>query len=103
MTVKTYRLWDIDINRLFGTFDDEAEALDLVRTLLSTYGEAYAEVLVLGCERGDGSFTQPLTGAALVERAQGTPVGLDRPRSRSIEVSATSTEAIGKSERRKAG
>jgi hypothetical protein len=65
-----YRLWDTDISRLFGTFDTEAEALDLVRSLLESYGAGYADELALGCERSDGSFTDPLTGAALVERAR---------------------------------
>lgn len=65
-----YRLWDIDINRLFGTFDNEAEALGLVRTLVKSYGAAYADDLALGCEREDGTFAEPLTGAALVARAE---------------------------------
>lgn len=64
-----HRLWDTDINRLFGTFDTEDDALALVRTLVERYGDAYANDLALGCERLDGSFTAPLTGAALVERA----------------------------------
>ncbi len=68
-----YRLWDTDINRLFGTFDNEDEALVLVRTLIGNYGESYAKDLALGWERQDGSFTAPLTGAALVERALRTP------------------------------
>lgn len=68
-----YRLWDTDINRLFGTFDTEDEALAFVRALLESYGNAYANDLALGCERQDGSFTPPLTGAALVEHARRTP------------------------------
>jgi hypothetical protein len=68
-----YRLWDTDINRLFGTFDTEDESLALVRALLESYGNAYANDLALGCEHQDGSFTAPLTGAALVERALRTP------------------------------
>lgn len=64
-----YRLWDTDINRLFGTFDNEDEALILVTSLLDSYGDAYAEDLALGCERSDGSFTEPLKGAVLIARA----------------------------------
>ena len=64
-----YRLWDTDINRLFGTFDTEAEALAYVRAVLESYGAAYADDLAMGCERPDGSFTAPLTGEELVERA----------------------------------
>lgn len=65
-----YRLWDTDINRLFGTFDNEDEALALVRTMITSYGPTYADDLALGCERADGSFTLPLTGAELVARTQ---------------------------------
>jgi hypothetical protein len=64
-----YRLWDTDINRLFGTFESEGEALALVRTLVGRYGDAYADDLAMGCERSDGSFIPPLTGAALIARA----------------------------------
>lgn len=63
-----YRVWDTDINRLFGTYDNEAEALSWVRTLLSRYGDGYADDLAVGCEREDGSFTEPLSGAALRQR-----------------------------------
>jgi hypothetical protein len=64
----TYRLWDVDINRLFGAFDTEDEALALVRELLTSYGDMYADDLAMGYEQTDGSPTAPLTGAALVER-----------------------------------
>ena len=64
-----HHLWDTDINRLFGTFDTEDEALAFVRALVESYGAAYADDLAIGCERPDGSFTAPLTGAVLVERA----------------------------------
>lgn len=65
-----YRLWDTDINRLFGAFDNEAEALAMVRTLIESYGDAYADDLALGCERLDGSFTPPLIGTALIARTR---------------------------------
>ena len=41
----------------------------LAWTLVAAYGEAYAEDLALGCERPDGSFTEPLSGVALIRRA----------------------------------
>lgn len=63
-----YRVWDTDINRLFGTYDNEAEALSWVRTLVGRYGEGYADDLAVGCEREDGWFTEPLSGAALLKR-----------------------------------
>ncbi len=63
-----YRVWDTDINRLFGTYDTEDEALAFVGTLVARYGAAYAEDLAMGCERDDGSFTEPLSGTALLER-----------------------------------
>lgn len=63
-----YRVWDTDINRLFGTYDNEAEALSWVRTLVSRYGAGYADELAVGGEREDGSLTEPLSGAALLKR-----------------------------------
>lgn len=73
-----YRVWDTDINRLFGTYDNEGEALSLVSTLVSRYGEGYAEDLAVGCEREDGSFTAPLSGAALLKRADDMAAGRTR-------------------------
>jgi hypothetical protein len=64
----TFRLWDTDINRLFGAFDLEGEALSAAKSLIDTDGEAYADDLALGCEWQDGSFAPPLTGPALLRR-----------------------------------
>lgn len=66
----TYKLWDTDIGRLFGAYDTEDEALALVRTLVATYGADYAGDLTLGHRRADGSIGEPLSGAALVARAE---------------------------------
>jgi hypothetical protein len=103
MTVKTYRLWDTDVNRLFGTFDDEAAALELVRTLLNRYGEAYAEDLALGGEQRDGSFGPPLTGAALVARTKQLPIGLGKPDLQSLRAGTSPDDEMLRTEQRKAG
>jgi hypothetical protein len=84
-----YRLWDIDINRLFGTFDNEDEALALAGTLISSYGDAYAADLALGCERSDGSFTSPLTGHELIARVQQVAQGRQLPSPRAGHSTAT--------------
>ena len=65
-----YNLWDIETGGYFGQFTDEAEALHLVRTLLSHHGADYAESLSLGRVRDDSSFAEPLTGAELAARAE---------------------------------
>lgn len=65
-----WRVVDTDIGRLFGTYDNEEEALALVRTLVSSYGENCAEDLAMGGERDDGSFTEPLLGKDLLRRAE---------------------------------
>jgi hypothetical protein len=64
-----YRIWDTEINRLFGAFVNEADALALVRTLINASGEAYANDLAVGCGRPDGTFTGPRSDAALVSDA----------------------------------
>ena len=65
-----YEVFDTGIIRLFGTYDTEEAAMTLVRALIAANGEKYAEDLALGCERDDGSFEDPWTGAALIARAE---------------------------------
>ncbi len=65
-----YDLWDIETNNAVGRFDSEAEALDVVRTLLDAFGDAYADELQLGGEDGFGRSFLPLGGAALVALAR---------------------------------
>ncbi len=65
-----YRLWDTDINSLLGIFDTEEEALRLVRTLVTRGGEAIAEDLSLGREDDNGARPKPISGAALIARAE---------------------------------
>lgn len=77
-----YRVWDTDINHLFGTYDSEEDALALVRTLVSQYGKEYAADLAVGGESETGAFTQPLTGAALLSRAEDVAVERERAENR---------------------
>lgn len=65
-----YRVWDTDINRLFGTYEHEEDALALVRTLVGRYGEGYAADLSMGGERDDGSCTPTMSEIALLKRAE---------------------------------
>lgn len=84
-----YRVWDTDIGRLFGSFDNPEEALALVGTLVGTYGIDYAEDLALGCEFDDGSFTEPLSGAALVACAEIAAAERERAKAGPAEVVAS--------------
>ncbi len=81
-----YRVWDTDINRLFGTFETEAEAMTFVRTLVGRYGAAYADDLAVGGERADGTYTAPLTGSALLARAEEVAAEQEPAESRRGEV-----------------
>jgi hypothetical protein len=63
-----YTLWDIETSNQFGQFEDEAEVLSLVRTLVNHYGPRYAEDLGLGRVSEDGVIFEPLSGAALIAR-----------------------------------
>lgn len=64
-----YRVWDTDINRLFGTYDTEAEALKLVRMLAPVYGEDGGD-LAMASERDDGTFGPARSGFDLLVYAQ---------------------------------
>lgn len=64
-----YRLWDTDIGHMYGAFDSEDEALALVRTLVSSYGDTIATDLTLSYERQDGTNEPARSGAELVRRA----------------------------------
>ncbi|HEY7034457.1 MAG TPA: hypothetical protein VH482_24180 [Thermomicrobiales bacterium] len=61
-----YHLWDVGTRFYYGQFDDEAEVMTLVRSLIDHYGRDYAAdlELIVG-EGGDDN----LTGAPLAERA----------------------------------
>ena len=64
-----YRVFDTSINRLFGAFATEEEAMALVQTLVGDNSDNVAEDLAVGCEPDDGTFVEPLSGQALLARA----------------------------------
>jgi len=84
-----YRVWDTDINRLHGTYDTEEDALALVRTLVTAYGDDYAEDLAVGGERPEGTFTEPLSGADLLAYAERVAAERERVGHRRLEVIAS--------------
>jgi hypothetical protein len=63
-----FSLWDVQTNSYLGRFDDEREALALVRTLVDHCGPSYAERLDLGAITDDGQPQDPISGAALLDR-----------------------------------
>ena len=67
-SVTKFSLWDVETNSYLGRFDDEREALALVRTLVDHYGLSYAERLDLGAISDDGEPQDPRSGAALLAR-----------------------------------
>ncbi|MDQ3043590.1 MAG: hypothetical protein M3R06_00355 [Chloroflexota bacterium] len=97
-----YRVFDTSINKLFGTFKTEKEAMVLVRTLVGTNEDNWADDLAVGYERADGSFKEPLTGPALLERAEqvvaqrasGSSTGSGDPDVYSMAASAPKRDAI---------
>ncbi len=64
-----FDLWDVQTNQYLGSFDDEAEALVLVRTLIGNFGPAYADTLELGGVTAEGEALESLSGASLIDRA----------------------------------
>ena len=64
----TYTLWDTATSNRFGQFEDERDALALVRTLTNHYGARYADDLGLGRVTPEGAILEPLSGAALIAR-----------------------------------
>lgn len=87
-----YRVWDMDLGKLFGTYETEADALALVRVLAESYG-ADAEDLTLTCERPDGSFGDPRSGGALVAYAEGFAAKNEQIETRQDEVAASNRSA----------
>jgi hypothetical protein len=63
-----FSLWDTETSNQFGQYEDEAEVLRLVRTLVRHYGEGYAKDLSLGRINEAGKVLEPLTGTALLAR-----------------------------------
>jgi hypothetical protein len=64
-----FELWDVEANKYLGRFENERDALVLVRSLVDHYGPQYADKLDLGADTGDDAAAAPLSGAALIERA----------------------------------
>lgn len=64
-----YEVFDSGINRHFGVYATEEEAMTLVRASISANGKEYAEDLNVGYERSDGTSERAITGAALLARA----------------------------------
>jgi hypothetical protein len=65
-----YNLWDTETSNSSGQFEDEAEVLRLVRTLVDRYGKTYADGLGLGRDTDDGEILEPLSGANLLARVE---------------------------------
>ena len=63
-----FDLWDTETSNYFGHFENEIDALELVRKLVTHYGESYAQDLGLGRVTGEGTMLLPLSGAALLAR-----------------------------------
>lgn len=63
-----YNVWDTEVGRYLGHFEDEKEALTLVRMLVSHHGDGYAEDLGLGRVTDEGEILEPLSGATLLAR-----------------------------------
>lgn len=66
----TYTLFDTSIGRLMRVFASEEEALVYVRTLLGVNDPDFADDLALSGETDDGRYAEPISGAALVARAE---------------------------------
>lgn len=65
-----YDIWDTDTNNMVGHYSTEAEALRLVRDLLETYGDDYANDLQFGGRDNADCVIPPLGGLELVAKAR---------------------------------
>lgn len=63
-----YTVFDTGINKLFGTFETEPEALTLARALVDANGEDFTDDLSVGWMDDTGRYGEPLAGAALLAR-----------------------------------
>jgi hypothetical protein len=61
-----YHLWDTEVGKYLGRYEDEDVAVATVRVLVDHYGKHYAESLALGREGDDGTVLEPLSGEALL-------------------------------------
>ncbi|MGH2616743.1 MAG: hypothetical protein ACRDJC_16030 [Thermomicrobiales bacterium] len=63
-----FDLWDTETSNYYGRFEDEREALQLVRRLVNRFGESYAQDLGLGRVNDEGEILEPLSGDVLLAR-----------------------------------
>jgi len=64
-----YELLDVETGNLIGTYDDEDEALAIVRRAARLNSSGYVGALALGYENDDGEGAQIAAGAVLLARA----------------------------------
>jgi hypothetical protein len=65
-----YELWHLDGGSIIGAWDNEEEALALVRVSLETHDPAYVASWALLQNDPDGVIVLVAEGAALAERAR---------------------------------
>lgn len=58
----TYELWDTETGNVVGSFTRRKDALDIVATLLRSFGAEYARELTLGRRDGTGLLETVATG-----------------------------------------
>lgn len=63
-----HRVFDTGINKLFGSFDNEADTVRLAGALIGANHDDWATDLNVGAELPDGTFLDPLTGDELLAR-----------------------------------
>jgi len=66
----THRVFDTGINKLFGVYETEQDAMTLVRSLVGSNDDDVAHELAVSRERPGGTFDEPLSGAELLHRAE---------------------------------
>lgn len=68
-----YEVWDTGTNNMVGCYDNEADALALVRAIVSTNGESAAEWLALIYQHEEADAPEaepdPIDGHELLVRA----------------------------------
>lgn len=65
-----FNLWDVEVGKQLGHFENEKDAMTFVQKLVAHYGEDYAGELGLGRIDDDGHILEPLSGEALLSRSR---------------------------------
>jgi hypothetical protein len=65
-----YDLWDVESGNIVNTYDNQSEALAVVRELLAMNPPSYAHALVLGYQDERGGRGVVAEGTALAELAR---------------------------------